>query len=170
MTITHPLRRSAALTSTLAALAVLGLGSASPAGAAAAPARPCSSAVTKTVVPTWARAGFSDPKPTMPQALGRQGRIDAIVFGDPLHAPPSKRINNKILWVSRLPVGEIATLRIAAQRMVGTRSVGVPVSRSVAGGPGPSIIDLPAAGCWRLSLRWSGHTDSVDLAYRGGTS
>ena len=37
--------------------------------------------------------------------------------------------------------------------------------RTVAGGPGPSIINLPASGCWRLTLRWSGRADSLDLAY-----
>jgi hypothetical protein len=35
-------------------------------------------------------------------------------------------------------------------------------------GPGPSTIDLPEAGCWRLTLSWSGRKDSVDLAYGVG--
>jgi hypothetical protein len=39
------------------------------------------------------------------------------------------------------------------------------VQRTVAGGPGPSIVDLPAPGCWRLTLRWAGRADQVDLAY-----
>ena len=30
--------------------------------------------------------------------------------------------------------------------------VGKPVQRSVSGGPGPSIINLPTAGCWRLEV------------------
>jgi len=30
------------------------------------------------------------------------------------------------------------------------------VNRLVRGGPGPSIINLPTAGCWRLALRWAG--------------
>ncbi|MDM4780918.1 MULTISPECIES: hypothetical protein [unclassified Micromonospora] len=34
------------------------------------------------------------------------------------------------------------------------------------GWPGPSIVDLPAAGCWRLRLDWSGRTDMIDLVYR----
>jgi hypothetical protein len=36
---------------------------------------------------------------------------------------------------------------------------------SVPGGPGPSIIDLPAPGCWTLHLSWSGHTDKLKLHY-----
>ncbi len=49
--------------------------------------------------------------------------------------------------------------------MVGTHDVGTPVSRIVQGGPGPSIINLPAAGCWRLALHWAGHSDSLDVRY-----
>ena len=31
--------------------------------------------------------------------------------------------------------------------------------------PGPSIINLPAPGCWTLHLSWSGHTDQLKLHY-----
>jgi hypothetical protein len=68
--------------------------------------------------------------------------------------------------VSKGPLKELSDLRISAQRMDGTRLVGRPVRRLVMGGPGPSIIDLPAAGCWRMSLAWSGRTDQIDLTYR----
>jgi hypothetical protein len=62
----------------------------------------------------------------------------------------------------------MSSLVIRAQRMRGRRRVGVPVRREVDGGPGPSIINLPSAGCWRLSLTWSGHRDQLDLRYRVG--
>jgi len=39
------------------------------------------------------------------------------------------------------------------------------VTVSVPGGPGPSIIDLPAPGCWTLHLSWSAHTDELKLHY-----
>jgi hypothetical protein len=126
----------------------------------------CQSQVLKGVLPVWARTGFSDPRPRMPHVLGRSGRIAAIVFGYPLLSPPSKTYNNKILWVSKGPLKELSNLRISAQRMDGSRPVGRPVRRLVMGGPGPSIIDLPVAGCWRMSLAWSGRTDQIDLTYR----
>jgi hypothetical protein len=44
--------------------------------------------------------------------------------------------------------------------------VGQVVKRQVVGGPGPSIINLPVAGCWRLNLRWSGHSDVLDVSYK----
>jgi hypothetical protein len=133
-------------------------------GAGAAPA-PCSPQVRMGVLPAWARAGFSDPRPRMPHALGRSREIVAIVFGYPLLAPPAQNRSNKILWVSRRPVRGLSDLRISAQRMIGRRAVGPPLSRRVIGGPNPSIIDLPA-GCWRMTLRWSGRSDHLDLRYR----
>ena len=60
----------------------------------------------------------------------------------------------------------LSDLRIRAQRMQGAQPIGPVVIRTVIGGPGPSIIDLPAPGCWRLALRWSGRTDTLDLRYR----
>jgi hypothetical protein len=57
-----------------------------------------------------------------------------------------------------------STLKIHAT-LDGTSTV---ANRHVDGGPGPSIIDLPKAGCWTLDLRWSGHTDTVRLEYVKG--
>ena len=146
----------------LAALALAGCGSSGP-----APSRVsvCGSQVKSGVLPQWARTGFSDPKPRMPYELGRFGDIAALVFGFPLLSPPPRMHNNKILWVSRVTSQPGSDLRIAAQRMQGTHPLGEPVSRTVTGGPGPSIINLPASGCWRLTLRWSGRVDSLDLDY-----
>jgi len=52
--------------------------------------------------------------------------------------------------------------------MSGYTPIGSPVNRKVSGGPGPSIINLPTPGCWRLRVRWSGRADSLDLRYRQG--
>jgi hypothetical protein len=136
---------------------------AAPAGSSTAPA--CHSAVHQGVLPTWARTGFSDPRPRLPHVIGRSGEIAALVFGYPLRSPAVKDRGNKILWVSRRAVKPLSDLRIRAQRMEGRRRVGRPVTRVVVGGPGPSGIDLPAPGCWRLTLRWSGRTDELDLRY-----
>jgi hypothetical protein len=127
----------------------------------------CHSAVSKGVLPTWARTGFSDPRPKLPHVLGQSNEIAALIFGYPLRSPPGKTHSNKILWVSRQAVKPLSDLRIRAQRMRGTRRVGRHVVRVVRGGPGPSGINLPAPGCWRLTLSWSGRTDRLDLEYRG---
>jgi len=146
-----------------AALAVPAMAAGPTSTAPAGP--PCVSHVQRGVLPAWLRAGFSSPRPRIPHAVAAGGRIAGILFGDPLTSPPRATRSNKILWVPRAPVTGITDLRISAQRMRGARVVGRPVGRLVPGGPGPSIIDLPATGCWRLTLRWAGHTDRLDLRY-----
>jgi hypothetical protein len=118
------------------------------------------------VLPTWARTGFSDPRPRMPHVLGRSDEIAAVIFGYPLLSPPGKTRANKILWVSRRTLRPLSDLRIRAQRMRGSAPVGRHVVRVIRGGPGPSYLNLPAPGCWRLSLQWSGRSDELDLDYR----
>jgi hypothetical protein len=156
------LRWMATLTAAIVAAAAAAAAPA-PAGSSTAPA--CHSAVHHGVLPTWARTGFSAPRPRLPHVIGRSGEIAALVFGYPLHSPPRKDRGNKILWVSRRAVKPLSDLRIRAQRMEGRRRVGRPVTRVVVGGPGPSGINLPAPGCWRLTLRWSGRADELDLRY-----
>jgi hypothetical protein len=130
----------------------------------AAPA--CSSVVDMGVLPVWARGGFSEARPRAPHVVGRSGAIMAIVFGNPLRSPPAHNRNNKILWVAHTPPLRSSTLYVRGQRMSGRTPIGAPVSRRVARGPGPSIIDVPAPGCWRFTLTWYGHTDTLDLRYR----
>jgi hypothetical protein len=113
--------------------------------------------VDRGVLPEWARTGFSDPEPRMPHVVGDAGRIAAVLFGDPLTAPPAPDRGNKILWVARRTPEPPAQLTIRATQgdRTATRKVDV----------GPSYVDLPP-GCWRLSLSWTGgHEDALDLAY-----
>jgi hypothetical protein len=124
--------------------------SARPASArlSAAPFHACHSTVHHGVVPPWARTGFSSPRPRLPHVLGRSGEIVALIFGYPLHAPPLKDRGNKIVWVSRRAVKRGSDLRIHAQLMHGTRRVGRPVVRVVAGagavGHRPAVAGLLA--------------------------
>lgn len=99
----------------------------------------------------------------MPYVMGAQENIVAILWAehDPLRAPPLADRSNKILWVSRLGLQPTDPLQIRAT-LSGT---GRTVTREVTGGPGPSIINLPTAGCWSLNLSWSGHQDHLELRY-----
>jgi hypothetical protein len=126
----------------------------------------CRPALDTGVLPVWARTGFSEKLPKMPHVLGRSGDIAALIFGYPLLYPQSPKRANKILWVSRVHQRPLDDLYIRAQRMDGTRNVGPLAYRVILNGPGPSYLNLPADGCWRLQLRWSGHTDSLDLRYQ----
>jgi hypothetical protein len=116
------------------------------------------------VLQAWARTGFSDPEPKIPHVLGDKGQIVAILFG-PLEAPPGKNTGDKVLWVAKDPVKPLSDLEISAQRIEDGNPVGKPEHRTVSGGPGPSGIELPKAGCWRMSLAWSGRTDQLELRY-----
>jgi hypothetical protein len=95
--------------------------------------------------------------------LGAHGDIVAILWAkkNALHAPPLPDVGNKILWVSKIPLRPLNPLKIHAVLATTDQTF----DTSVLGGPGPSIIDLPTAGCWTLDLSWSGHTDQVRLRY-----
>jgi hypothetical protein len=122
----------------------------------------CRSAVKTGELPDWARGGFS-PGTSVPYVLGDGGDIVAVLLGDPLHAPPLPGKESKILWVARVgtdsaPTGLAIEARLANSDLV--------VTREVANGPGPSIVDLPRAGCWNLSLSWAGHKDALAIVYQ----
>lgn len=90
--------------------------------------------------------------------------LRALLWAYPLLSPPPTTHNNKILRVSRIPTNG-SPLIIRAQRVIGSKPAGAVVRRQVTGGPGPSIINLPAPGCWQLDLRWSGHSDTMAVVY-----
>jgi hypothetical protein len=115
--------------------------------------------------PAWAA---SSGAPTgLPYAVGVHDRAAAFVFGYPLRAGHPSDPSNKILWIVRIP-RDGSYLVIHARPLHAAGPV-VTVRRPPDSGPGeiyPSTVDVPTAGCWRMTLRWNGHTDSVDLPYR----
>ena len=84
-----------------------------------------------------------------------------MLFGQPFRAPPAPDRGNKILWVTRDP-HPAGPLMITAALGDTTTAV----TREIPDGPGPSLVDLPAPGCWHLTPRLAGHTDRVTVAYR----
>ena len=142
-------------------------GPAADSSAHASPSAPdrCTSVVKYDPLPDWARGGFSPNAPPMAHVLSDRGEIMAILFAEPLTTPPRPDRNNKILWKTLTPVTQ-GGFKIEAQR-VGT---GETTSIEDVDPPGPSIIDLPQPGCWRLSLTWPGKTDTIDLVYVQGNA
>jgi hypothetical protein len=135
--------------------------SAAPASQAPAAAGPCLAPVAPRALPVWARAGFHPATMPMPYVMGDHGKIVAILWADPPHSPPLANVNNKILWVARvvpMPPGPL----IIQATLNGT---GRTATREVTGGPGPSIINLPRAGCWSFNLSWAGNRDHLELRY-----
>ena len=136
---------------------------ASTAQAGTAASNGCAGQPPVSPLPVWARSGFSPPDQAVPHVMGEAGNIVAILWAsrNALRSPPLQDTNNKILWVSRIPLATPDPLIITATLAGSTRTATV----SVPGGPGPSIIDLSAPGCWTLHLSWSGHTDELKLRY-----
>ena len=127
-----------------------------PAAQPRAPGSGCEVDVAPAPLPGWARAGFAPPDHAVPYVVGERGAILGVLFGQPLSAPPAPDRANKILWVTRdpHPAGPLTITAVLDA-----------VNREIPDGPGPSLVDLPAPGCWRLTLAWAGHTDRVTVAY-----
>lgn len=114
----------------------------------------CANAVVTSPLPVWARAGFSHPGDPVAHVTSDANRIVAIPFVRlRVHQPAGT--GNKVLWSAQ--VSSYAPLIIRA------RLAGRTVTRTVPGGPGPSYLDLPAAGCWHLDLRWGDQHDTMPM-------
>ncbi|WP_435205815.1 hypothetical protein [Micromonospora sp. bgisy143] len=125
----------------------------------------CAGRVETGSLPDWADEGFHGDT-RMPHVFGAGGEIVAVLFGHPLAQVRPDGSSNKILWVARTattsPAADASTTLKITATLDGTDTR---VTHEVAGGPGPSIIDMPRAGCWRLDLSWAGRTDTMDLVY-----
>ena len=120
--------------------------------------------------PTWTASAFGSSSPgfanVLPYAVAEHGNAAGFIFGYPLRAGAPSNRRNKILWIVRLPRNG-SELTIRGTPLDGVRPV-ITVSSPANSSPGeiyPSIVNVPAAGCWRMTLHWAGHTDALDLAY-----
>jgi hypothetical protein len=105
---------------------------------------------------------MSSPGAAPPYALADGDAAAAFLFVDQLRPGHPVDPANKVLWVVRAP-RDGKPLRIVARQGGAT----VRLSRPADSGPGeiyPSDLDLPEAGCWRLTLAWGPHRARIDLA------
>jgi len=117
--------------------------------------------ITDAEPPLWAQGGWSHAKGTswpVPRAFGTQNDTVAYLFATQLVAGESPRVDgsqNKVLWEDKAsPSG--------ANVLVEGHPLGE--SQPVVTIPGgPSITDVPTAGCWtfRLSLSSSRRLNST---------
>jgi hypothetical protein len=120
--------------------------------------------LTDAQPPQWAQGGWTrgnGPWP-VPWAFGTHGDAIAYLFAGRLVAGGSPRAdgsNNKVLW-------EVKDSPSGANVMVEGRPLGEyqPVV-TIAGGP--SITDVPTAGCWTFRLVWASsgyaHSSIINL-------
>ena len=121
-------------------------------------------------VPAWTAPAFSNPgdawPPPWPHAISQRGTVVAILFGYPLRAGQPTNPANKVLWIMRLPRnGSPLTVSARPLHANAPRVSGTWPADSSPGEIYPSYVNVPAAGCWRITLRWAGHTDSIDLPF-----
>ncbi|WBB68485.1 hypothetical protein [Micromonospora sp. WMMD812] len=125
----------------------------------------CGSRIETGTLPDWADEGFSGDA-RIAHVFGAKGDIVAVLFAHPLRQNRTDGSNNKILWVARSVATPSTSTESGALAITATLDgTDTRVTREVSGGPGPSIIDMPRAGCWHLDLRWPGGTDTMDLVY-----
>lgn len=105
--------------------------------------------------------------PGGPYAIAHPATAAAFIFGHPLHMPTSGiAYNNKILWV----VGTARTGDLLIEgHPLGAGAPTVRYTQTANSFPGeiyPSGIDVPVAGCWQFTLRWSDQVAEIELEYR----
>ena len=131
-------------------------------GTVAAPLS-CASAIRYGPLPTWARYGFTPPDQPVRYVIGENSHIVGVVFGYPFRAPTGTGgHNNKILWVSNAAKSGAPPDLVISARLGDTS---VTAKRTITGGPGPSIVDMPQPGCWTFDLTWSGVHDRLAVPY-----
>lgn len=102
----------------------------------------------------------------LPYAISRDANVVAVLFGYPLRAGDREDgRTNKILWDMRDP-RDGHPLLVTARPLSGGPAVNLTFPADAS--PGeiyPSIVDVPTPGCWHMTLRWNGHTATIDLPY-----
>jgi hypothetical protein len=126
--------------------------------------------LTDSEPPVWAQGGWNVVKGqpwSVPWALGSGGQAVAFLFAIELVAGTSPRVdgtNNKVLWVAK---GSPPNFAVAGTPMGATEP-------AVSVNGGPSIVDVPASGCWTFRLSWgldrsTGSTINLDVLPAGST-
>ncbi len=165
------MRRAAALAVLLVLFVLVACGSGDTSGGASIPdgAREVDGGCGTTTLYTgatesWATTGPKD----LVQASAHEGNAVAFLFGDPLRAGEPENPANKILWVVKEPRNG-SDLTITGRPVdADVDAPGVSQSQPADSGPGeiyPSIVNVPAAGCWRFTLEWNGNTSTIELPY-----
>jgi hypothetical protein len=119
--------------------------------------------LTDGAPPVWAQGGWNVTKGdpwSVPWALGTGGDAVAFLFARQLVAGQSPRLdgtNNKVLWVAN---GTPTNFVVDGLPPGGSNPV-------VSVNGGPSIVDVPSAGCWTFRLQWGSpgatHSSTISL-------
>lgn len=155
----HPAAITAGVAGAVAVATALTVWSSSEHTTTPASGSACEGNVSTAELPNWARAGFTGRAALhWPHVVSDHGQIIGALFGElRVHQPAGT--HNKILWIAKVGYGP---LHIRAQLEGTSRTV----TRDLPGlAPGPSYVNMPAAGCWQMQLTWSGYHDTIAFRY-----
>ncbi|MFZ0130801.1 MAG: hypothetical protein WB808_12745 [Candidatus Dormiibacterota bacterium] len=118
-------------------------------------------------VPAWlvTAGGGSRGAPTyLPYVIARPPIAGGYLFVFPLQS--GAHGSNKILWAMGLP-RDGSDLVISAHPLTASKPVITEtlLDDSYPGEIYPDGLAVPTAGCWQLTLSWSGHHALIELAY-----
>ncbi|MEZ0066388.1 hypothetical protein ABIA32_002398 [Streptacidiphilus sp. MAP12-20] len=152
LTLDHP-RPSPGVAVTTAPLAVGGCGS---------------TPLYRGAPPAW--TAVAQAPADLTYVVSSEGNAVGFLFVDPLHAGTGTGSQNKILWVVRSGgAGGAGSGPLAITgRPLDSPAAGAQLrvdEPGLGGGVYPSITDVPAPGCWHLTLNWAGGSATVDLPY-----
>jgi hypothetical protein len=120
--------------------------------------------VYQGALPAWAESA-QVPDPSR-YVMSHEGDLVGVLFVSPLVAPArTQGPNNKILWISSVP-RDGSTLTLTLAPLAG--GTAVTVTQPADSEPGeiyPSIVDVPASGCWSVVAEWAGHRATLELPY-----
>ena len=119
------------------------------------------------VQPAWlVESGAHNNPNGVPFVLAIPETAAGFIFGYPLRAGHRTSPSNKILWVVRTP-REGGPLILAIHPIASPTPL-VRLSRAADSGPGeiyPSGIEVPTAGCWHFTIRWSTGRAELNLRF-----
>jgi hypothetical protein len=133
-----------------------------PAGPGTAAPATCAVPSADVELPSWTDS--ANPPQGVPRLISPDGNVVAVVWSK-LVAGERDDEQNKILWIMRQPRGGQA-LQITATLPESVTTV--TADRPADSSPGeiyPSVVDVPAPGCWHFALDWNGHHSEINLAY-----
>jgi len=111
-------------------------------------------------IPAALVSAAANNAPKVPYVIAQPPTAAAFIFSVPLHAGAAPSSGNKVIWVTAT---EYSTLEIE-----GTLPGATPVHYTV-----PALwqaihpsVDVPTPGCWHFTVRWSGQSSAIDIAYR----
>jgi len=121
--------------------------------------------IQRAALPEWTAS--ANP-PDLPFVMSVEENLVGVLFANPLRAgePDPNGPSNKILWIAREPRDGMP-LELVLTPLEGAGDP-VTVTQPANSSPGeiyPSIVTVPAPGCWAVTASWNENTATLALPF-----